>query len=180
MASWDTFTLRIWPLSLRGFSTTQSGRFALAALTLLPLASGASAEGQSAMCQAPDRSLRPILSTHTLPYPPISSRLGEQGVTVVAVTVGSDGAPTDVIVKQTSCVERLDGAAEYYLKAHWRWQPLTAGCKAATATVNVVWKIVDAPVPENGLTMLEGVETITVYTPLHKIKKMIGVPSVRN
>lgn len=138
----------------------------LTALTLLPLASCATADVKSEACPPPVTSLRPILSTQTpMPYPPISQRLGEQGVTVMTVTIRSDGAPTDVVVKQTSGSDRLDSAAKSHIWAHWRWQPLTQGCSPATATVNVAWHIVKGPIPESGLTMLQGIETMTIYTP---------------
>ena len=100
-----------------------------------------------------------------MPYPPISSRLNEQGVTVLAVAIGNDGAPTNVMVKQTSGSDRLDAAAINSIKAHWRWQPPTQECSPATAAVNVAWHIVKEPIPESGLNILRGVETMTIYTP---------------
>jgi TonB family protein len=120
---------------------------------------------KSAACPTSETSLHAILSTHTLmPYPPVSSRINEQGLTVLAVAIGNDGAPTNVIVKQTSGSDRLDAAATCYIKAHWRWQPPTQGCSPTTAAVKVAWHIVKEPIPESGLNIQAGVETMTIYT----------------
>ena len=82
---------------------------------------------------------------------------------MMAVTIGSDGAPTDVTVKQTSRSDRLDAAAVNTIKAHWRWQPPPQACGAATAAVNVAWKIVTPPAPKSSLKTQGGVETMTIY-----------------
>jgi TonB family protein len=141
-------------------------KLALAALTLLSMTACAGVGEKSASCPTPERSLRPILSTHTpVPYPPISQRLNEQGVTMMAVAIDNDGAPTDVTVKQTSGSNRLDAAAVTYIKTHWRWQPPPQACKAATTAVNVAWHIVTPPAPKSGLKTRGGVETMTIYTP---------------
>jgi TonB family protein len=143
----------------------QIGHIGFAALALLPLASCASVDQRSATCSPWDKLARPMMPTHTLiPYPPISSRLNEQGVTVMTVAIGIDGVPIDVKVEQTSGSDRLDAAAVLYIKAHWRWQPPKEGCGPATAAVNVAWHISKSPAPTSGLTMQRGLETMTIYT----------------
>ena len=50
----------------------------------------------AATCPTLGKSLEVVKATHTLiPYPTISQRLGEQGSVKVAVSIGTDGIPTD-------------------------------------------------------------------------------------
>jgi len=44
-------------------------------------------------------------------YPAISRRLGEQGETLLRVLIDTDGRPAQVVVAQSSGVDRLDEAA---------------------------------------------------------------------
>jgi periplasmic protein TonB len=91
--------------------------------------------------------LRPIARTHSLPpYPPISVRLNESGVTLMEVHITTEGNVDDCKVLQTSSSERLDQAACDYVKARWRWQPPTnAGVPTAVSTrVSVKWDLKDA------------------------------------
>ncbi len=144
---------------------TKIERVTLAALALLTLGSCATSDRVSAICRASEQSMHPIVSTHTpMPYPPISARLSEQGVTMMTVIIGYDGAPTEVTLIKSSGSERLDTAAISYIKAYWRWQSPTEGCIPAMAAVNVAWHISDPPVPISGLKVQRGVETMTIYT----------------
>lgn len=52
-------------------------------------------------------------------YPAVSRRLGEQGLVVLRVLIGTDGLPQKVEVKQSSGFERLDQAA---IKTVTRWR----------------------------------------------------------
>ena len=99
---------------------------------------------------------------------------------MMAVAIGNDGVPTEVVVKQKSGSDRLDAAAVNYIKAHWRWQPPKEGCGPATALVNA-WHLVDATlhnpeptIPKNGLKMHRGVETMTIYTIRHQMMSWLG------
>lgn len=88
--------------------------------------------------------LRPIASTHTLPpYPPIARRLGEQGTTLMEVTITPEGTVGECSVVQSSSSERLDQAGCDFVKSHWRWQPpTTAGKVEATRTrVSIKWDL---------------------------------------
>jgi TonB family protein len=87
---------------------------------------------------------QPILSTHARPpYPPLSMRLAEQGVTVLDVTIGDDGTVARDAIVTTSGSERLDQAAAEFVKANWRWQPPTPQCDRRTVGVSVSWNIKD-------------------------------------
>lgn len=71
-------------------------------------------------------------------YPPLSRRMGEQGLAVVRVLVGADGNPQKAELKRSSGYERLDKAAlEYVMKC--RYVPGKVGGVAQT-----MWY--DAPV----------------------------------
>jgi TonB family protein len=96
--------------------------------------------------------LRPIMSTHTLPpYPELSTKLEEDGTTLLNVFIGPDGTPTDVTVSNSSGSVRLDSAAVAHVKAAWKWQPpLGPDCvptKVATR-VSVNWALHDRPPPD--------------------------------
>jgi protein TonB len=95
----------------------------------------------------PPTELKPITRTHTLPpYPTISQRLGEQGTTVLKVTIGTDGSVTECSVEKSSGSQHLDQPACDYVKGHWKWQPPTSNGQpvAATTLVSVVWNLKDA------------------------------------
>ena len=57
-------------------------------------------------------------------YPAISRRLGEQGLVVLRVLIGTDGLPQQVQVKESSGFERLDQAAVKTV-SRWRFVPGT-------------------------------------------------------
>ena len=147
---------------------SQFGRLAFA-LTLMTLGSCASDDTKSAACSA--AMLRPIAPTHTfIPYPPISSRLNEQGTTSMELHITTAGNVDECRIVQTSRSERLDRAACEYVKDHWHSQPTMEGCGPITTAVNVAWHLVDATeqnpaptMPKSGLKMQRGVETMTIY-----------------
>jgi TonB family protein len=129
---------------------------ALAALLPFPAKMPSAAAEETATCATSGKSLQPIMSTHTLaPYPMQSVRGHEQGQTMLAVTIGIDGAPTDVTVTLSSGSERLDTAAVNHIKEHWRWQPPMEDCKPAIASevVGVGWHIGGPPQAKAGLEM---------------------------
>lgn len=108
-------------------------------------------QAQDAPCAAHPGSpvLRPIVSTHTQPpYPDVATKLEEEGRTLVKVTIGPDGTPTDVIVENSSGSVRLDSAAAAYIKANWKWQPpLGPDCAPVKAQTQVMvsWALHDRP-----------------------------------
>ena len=55
-------------------------------------------------------------------YPPISQRLGEHGVTVVAFTITAEGTVENAHVKESSGSDRLDNAAVTCV-SRWRYGP---------------------------------------------------------
>jgi TonB family protein len=77
-------------------------------------------------------------ATHTLPpYPPLSQRMGEQGTTILTVTIGTDGKPIKVELSKSSGSANLDKAAIDWVGANWRWDPPTQEGRAATASTEV-------------------------------------------
>jgi periplasmic protein TonB len=71
-------------------------------------------------------------------YPPLSRRMGEQGLVLVRVLVGADGHPQKTELKRSSGYERLDKAALDYVM-NCRYIPGKVGGMAQT-----MWY--DAPV----------------------------------
>jgi len=95
----------------------------------------------------PPTKLEAITRTHTLPtYPTISQRLGEQGTTLLKVTIGTDGRVTDAVVQKSSGSQRLDDAAVEHVKRTWRWKPPTTNGKPSEAAtlVSIVWNLKNA------------------------------------
>jgi protein TonB len=87
---------------------------------------------------------RAIMATHTIPdYPPVSRRLGEQGMLRLRLAIGADGAVQDARVETSSGYRRLDDAAIQWVKAHWRYEPAMQGPKAipSTATAEVTFRL---------------------------------------
>jgi protein TonB len=70
-------------------------------------------------------------------YPPISKRLGEEGVVGLQVLVGADGRVMDTKVGKSSGFSRLDAAASECIKAQGRFIPGSADGKPAEAWANV-------------------------------------------
>ncbi|MGZ6042295.1 MAG: energy transducer TonB, partial [Asticcacaulis sp.] len=111
----------------------------LLTLSISPLRA---AEADQPACTAPDRPLRPVVATHTQPpYPQMSAMTSEEGTTLVTVSIGADGVPTNVTVFASSGSIRLDEAAATYIKDNWRWNAPITGCKptASETRVSVKW-----------------------------------------
>jgi protein TonB len=75
-------------------------------------------------------------------YPPISQRLGEEGVTLLAFTVTAEGTVANITVAKSSDSERLDSAA-IACAASWRYKPAIEAGKPVSVPwkTNVVWKL---------------------------------------
>jgi len=85
--------------------------------------------------------LRAFPGTHTYPeYPLWSTLWGDQGRTVLRVTVGIDGVPIAVGVSKSNATSVLDDAAVSHVKKFWRWRPQTdpACMKSQTILVNII------------------------------------------
>lgn len=116
------------------------------ALTILTAAPAWAADNSSAACSAPDLPLRPIMATHTQPpYPPVSVMTAEEGNSLMKVSIGADGVPTDVSVVKSSGSLRLDQASVDHIKANWRWNAPVKNCKpeAVQTEVYVTWNLHD-------------------------------------
>lgn len=97
-------------------------------------------------CGAPDALLRPIMSTHTIPpYPEVSVMTNESGTTLLEVTIGPDGVPTQTSVVTSSGSLRLDAAAADYVKNTWRWNAPVHNCQpvAVKTRVSIKWDLRD-------------------------------------
>ena len=95
----------------------------------------------------PGAVIDPVFKTHTLvPYPSLSQRRHEKGITVFSVSIGVDGTPTDVTPTRSSASQSLNDGAVEYIRAHWRWpSPMEACGQSTTQTVvNVIWNEVYA------------------------------------
>ena len=75
-------------------------------------------------------------------YPPISQRLGEEGVTLLAFTVTTDGSVANITVAKSSGSERLDSAA-VACATSWRYKPAIQANQPVSVPwkTNVVWKL---------------------------------------
>lgn len=86
-----------------------------------------------------DSKLVPIAPTHMIPpYPGLSQKLNESGTTSLRVTIAPDGSASAASVLIPTGYPRLDEQAVSYVKANWRWQPLSRPC---VTNVNVVWNL---------------------------------------
>ena len=95
----------------------------------------------------PPAPAEPILSTHTKPpFPPLSQRLGEHGITLLNVSIDESGHCTDATVVGSSGSKRLDEAAIDYVKQRYRWKPATKDGKpvATQQPLRIVWSLTDA------------------------------------
>jgi TonB family protein len=120
--------------------------FWLLAWLILPVAP-AFAVGGDAACTTPEQTLKPVISTHTMPpYPAMSVMTKDEGTTILTVSIGADGVPTDVAVRSSSGSIRLDQAAIDHVKTNWRWNVPVANCKptAVKTIVSVKWNLQDA------------------------------------
>ncbi|HET7083194.1 MAG TPA: energy transducer TonB [Rhizomicrobium sp.] len=126
--------------------------FTIALCFMLPTFSHARAQDVSCVPNTSRPVLRPIMATHTLPpYPALSTKLEEEGTTLLRVAIGLDGTPTEVIVDNSSGSVRLDSAAAAYVKTVWRWQPtLGPDCTPMkiVTRVSINWALRDRPSPD--------------------------------
>lgn len=106
--------------------------------------------GQEQDCKG-HQLLRPVMATHTQPpYPQVSVMTNEQGTTLLDVTIGADGVPSDVTVATSSGSLRLDEASRDFVKANWKWQPPLNDCKPVSAKtrISINWSLRNAsPLP---------------------------------
>lgn len=72
-------------------------------------------------------------------YPEAALRSGQQGLVLMRVGVGADGAPTDVAVVTSSGSPRLDGAAADALR-HCHFRPATAGGRPIAGMAEVAYR----------------------------------------
>lgn len=119
----------------------------LATMLLLPAIAD-----EAGSCAKPGLVLEPIGSTHTIvQYPRESVLHNEQGITLLSVSIGTDGIPNHIGITRSSGSERLDDAITGHIKEHWRWHPPTQDCRptAAQAPVTVIWhqRVVSAAAP---------------------------------
>lgn len=70
------------------------------------------------------------------PYPPMSYRLGEEGMVIVHVLIGVDGTAQDARLEKTSGFDRLDAAAVKAARS-WRYVPGKRGGVPEAMWVNV-------------------------------------------
>lgn len=59
------------------------------------------------------------------------------------VEIGPDGVVIDAAVAISSGSDALDDAAVTWVKANWRWEPVTRDCRPAKVKtgVNIVWRL---------------------------------------
>lgn len=69
-------------------------------------------------------------------YPPVSKRLGEQGLVVHSVLIGTDGLPVNAKLVKSSGFDRLDQAA-YTAVMRWRYVPGKRAGVPTTMAFNV-------------------------------------------
>lgn len=88
-----------------------------------------------------DRGPVSVAATHTIPpYPPIESRLGNQGTVLLRLLIGADGKVLDAQILRSSGFPRLDAAAQAWVIGRWRYQPAIRGGAAVQAAVDVAVK----------------------------------------
>jgi TonB family protein len=116
---------------------------------LCAVSTAAFAQGADApLCPPQSVQLSPILGTHQIPpYPVLSTLLGEQGDTILQVTIRPDGTVSDAAVVSSSGSSRLDEAAASYVKQNWRWQVVERNCgpSSVATKVDVVWRMNQPP-----------------------------------
>jgi TonB family protein len=96
---------------------------------------------------SPDAPLQPIVETHTLPpYPLLSQKLGEEGISILRVHISTDGVADDCVITSSSNSTLLDRRACEFVKSQWRWKPPLVQSKpqAAVTNVQVHWNLKQA------------------------------------
>ncbi|MBI3676911.1 MAG: energy transducer TonB [Proteobacteria bacterium] len=96
-------------------------------------------------CRSSTLTAPKALTTQTMgeeTYPLISVALGEEGATILRVTIGTDGNVTDARVETSSGYPRLDDASLEGVKS-WRYSPATLDGKPAACTkeMRIIWKL---------------------------------------
>jgi protein TonB len=76
------------------------------------------------------------LETPPPQYPMDAACNGNGGTSTLKVTVGTEGAPTDVVVFRGSGIASLDDAAVAAVK-NWKFKPATRGGQSVSQTINV-------------------------------------------
>lgn len=67
-----------------------------------------------------------ITDTHSKPpYPPLSRRLGHEGVVLLRLTISPLGIITAADIENSSGYADLDRTAAQWVKTHWRYRPAT-------------------------------------------------------
>ena len=87
----------------------------------------------------PGTRAQPIARTFTVTeddYPDASRRAGEEGVTGIRVTIGTDGRVTACSVVKSSGFSRLDERACQIAQRRWRFKPATENGQPVEETVN--------------------------------------------
>jgi protein TonB len=87
----------------------------------------------------PGTRAQPIARTFTVTeddYPDASKRAGEEGVTGIRVTIGTDGRVTACSVVKSSGFSRLDERACQIAQRRWRFKPATENGQPVEETVN--------------------------------------------
>ena len=116
------------------------------AIDPVPVSRPAAALGMAASPPAPVPP-RSIAATHTIPpYPPLSRRLGEEGLVGLRLVIGTDGRVQVAHIEQSSGSERLDKAAREWVEQHWRYRPASRDGRpvASEVQVNVVFNLKSA------------------------------------
>lgn len=76
-----------------------------------------------------------ITDTHSKPpYPPISRRLGHEGMVLLKLTISPLGIITAVDIENSSGYADLDRMAAEWVKTHWRYRPATVAGHPVTST----------------------------------------------
>jgi len=105
-----------------------------------PVPPPARADGQGPLATTGPR----LLHSEEPPYPAAARRLGEQGVVVVRVLVGIDGAVERVEVATSSGSPRLDNAALASVRRWW-FAPATSGSGPVESwtSLRIVFRLTD-------------------------------------
>ena len=113
--------------------------------TLTQSASGQVGQRSRANCDGRNVSLYTVPDTHSQPpYPPISKRLNEQGSSIIRVTIGRSGQVEETAIEKSSGSDRLDSAAQNWVRQKWRWQGGGVVCRRLATIVTIDWLLIDA------------------------------------
>ncbi len=122
-------------------------RHPLCAAALLMACSTAPAVGQftANACPAANVRFAAVAATHkSPPYPVLSQRMGEEGTTLLRVSIDPrTGAVADVAVERSSGSLRLDDAAAIFVKENWQWTVSRFDCASGfvITLVSIQWAL---------------------------------------